>query len=312
MEWKTRITEMLGCKYPILLGAFNGFGTSAIAAAVSEAGGFGVITAQALRTPERLREDIRRCRDMTDKPFGVNLSLTLCPHIEEMLEVAIEERVAAIETAVYRADHLGRRIQEAGIPWVHKVASVTHAIAADQLQGPDALGIVGIDGAGHKSPTQLPTMIQIPLVVNQVKIPVLASGGIADGRGFLAALVMGAEGVILGSVFMATKECPISNRVKQRLVEGNPSEQSYRRVAFAPPPEEENERIRRGTLGRQRDVDYLSETIAMAGAMRGSLAVGLIHRIRTCKEVIEDIITEAETILASDGPLARMGVTRVS
>ena len=301
MEWKTRITEMLGCRYPILVGAFNGFGTSAIAAPVSTAGGFGIITAQACKTPAGLRDDIRRCRSLTDRPFGVNLSLTLCPDVEGMLEVAIAERVAAIETAVYRADHLGRRIQEAGIIWIHKAASITHAIACDQLQGPDILGIVGVDGAGHKAPFQLPTMINIPIIRKQTKLPLLASGGIADGRGFLAALAMGADGVILGTVFMATKECPIPPRLKQRIVEGDPSEESYWRRAFAPPSEEENERIRRGALTAQRGPRL--GRVAPGSVMGGSLAVGLIHRVRTCQEVINDIIAEAEAIVGSDEPL---------
>jgi len=303
MKWKTRITEMLGCKYPILLGAFGGFGTSAIAAPVSEAGGFGIITAGALRTPEKLRDDIRRCRDMTDKPFGINLSLTMCPQIDKLLEVAIEERVAAIETAVYRADHLGRRIQEAGIPWLHKAASINHAISADQLGGPDAIGVLGIDGGGHKSPTMLPTMTQIPMVVKQVKVPVLASGNIGDGRGFLAALIMGAEGVILGTAFMATKECPIAESLKQRLVEDSPMELAYRHRAFEPPDEAEVERIRRG--------EVLARTRRGSMGAGGSFVVGLIHRIRTCQEVIDDIISEAEAILVHDGPLARMGATRL-
>lgn len=273
MKWKTRVTEMLGCKYPILLGAFGGFGTSAIAAPVSEAGGFGIITAGALETPEKLRDDIRRCRDMTDKPFGINISLISGVQIDKMLEVAIEERVAAIETSVYRTDHLGRCIQEAGIPWLHKVASVEHAISTEQFGGPDALGILGIDGAGHKSPTMLPTMTQIPMVVKQVKVPVLASGNIGDGRGFLAALIMGAEGVILGTVFMATRECPIAEHLKRRLVEDSPMELAYRHRAFNPPEEREMERIRRGEVRARTRRDLMG-----AG---GSFVVGLIHRIRT-------------------------------
>lgn len=302
MKWQTRVTEMLGCQYPILLGAFAGFGTSAIAAPVSEAGGFGIITAGALRTPEKLRDDIRRCRDMTDKPFGVNLSLTI-PQIDEMLEVAVEERVAAIETSVYRADHLGRRIQEAGIPWLHKAGSINHALSADQFGGPDALGVLGIDGAGRKSPTMLPTMTQIPMVVRQVKVPVLAAGNIGDGRGFLAALIMGAEGVILGTAFMATRECPIAEHLKRRLVQDSPMEPAYRHRAFDPPEARGMERIRQG--------EVLVPTGRGSMGAGGSFVVGFIHRIRTCREVIDDIIGEAEAILAHDGPLARMGATRL-
>jgi len=302
MKWETRITKMLGCEYPILLGVIGRFGTSAIAAPVSEAGGFGIIAASALKTTEKLRDDIRRCRDMTDKPFGVSFS-TRIPQIDEMLEVAIEERVAAIETSVYRADHLGRRIQEASIPWLHKVASVNYAISTDQFGGPDALGVLGIDGGGSKSPTSLPTMTQIPMVVKQVKVPVLASGNIGDGRGFLAALIMGAEGVILGTTFMATKECSISEDIKQQLVEDSSMELAYRHRAFGMPDEIEMERRRRG----ERPVSTGKGSYQPAG----SFVVGLIHRIKTCREVIDDIISEAEAILAYDSPLARIGATYI-
>lgn len=286
-----------------------------------------MITAGALGTPERLREDIRRCREMTDKPFGVNLSVTICPHIEEMLEVAIEERVAAIETAVYNAKWLGRRIQAAGIPWIHKVATVVHTIATEQLHGPDVVIVVGIEGSGHKSPIQLPTLITIPMVVRQVSIPVIAAGGIGDARGFLAALAMGADGIMMGTAFMATKECPISDRYKQLLVDGDPSEQKFRERAFAPPNTAEIERIRQGLpreprpepegvpagwLSTYSDEDLEGEAGDFLRISGGSLAVGVIHRIKTCRELIEDIVTEAEAILTREGPLARMGVTRVA
>ena len=147
MNWKTRVTELLGSKYPIIQGAFGGFGVSALAAPVSEAGGFGIITASALRTPEGLREDIRRARSMTDQPIGVNISVGLCPRIDEMREVAIEERVPVIFTAAYRADDHGRRIKGAGLKWVHKVATIQHALAAER-HGADAVVIIGLEGAG--------------------------------------------------------------------------------------------------------------------------------------------------------------------
>jgi len=154
VEWKTWVTEKLGCKYPIIQGAYGGFGTSAIAVPVSEAGGLGIITAGALRTPEALREDIRRAKSLTDKPFAVNLSMGI-PNVDEMRDVIIEEGVKIVFTAVYNAEQHGKRFHEAGITWIHKVATVKHAAAAER-HGVDAVVIVGLEGAGHKSPIQLP------------------------------------------------------------------------------------------------------------------------------------------------------------
>lgn len=323
MEWKTRVTEILGSKYPIIQGAFGGFGTSAIAAPVSEAGGFGIITAGALRTPERLREDIRRARSMTDKPFGVNLSIGLCPHIDEMREVAIEERVPVIFTAAYRADDHGKRAQEAGLKWIHKVATVQHALAAER-QGADAVVIVGLEGAGFKNITQLPTLISITTAVRLLKIPLIAAGGIGDARGFLGALGMGAEGVYMGTAFMATKECPISDRYKQALVEAQPWDPQYRDRALAPPKSEEYQRVmkEKGSLplgqwllrlemvllkeSPDLPIDWESAyqewdpevALRISG---GSLAVGVIDKVVTVKELIEVIIQRAEEILSSEG-----------
>ncbi len=132
MKWKTRITEMLGIRYPIIQGAYAGFGTSKIAVPVSEAGGLGIITAGALKTPKALRADIRRAKTLTDKPIGVNLSIGICPEIDEMREVAIEEGISVVETAAYKATDHGKRLKEAGVKWIHKVATVNHAIIAEK------------------------------------------------------------------------------------------------------------------------------------------------------------------------------------
>ena len=179
MNWNNKVTELLGCKYPIIQGAFGGFGTSAIAAPVSAAGGFGIITGSALRTPQRLKDDIRKMRSMTDAPFGVNFSIGMCPNVEELREVAIEERVPVIFTSAFRANDHGRRIQEAGLKWIHKVASVQHAIAAEK-QGADAVVIVGLEGTAFKSISQLPTLTSITTAARLIKIPLIAAGGIGD------------------------------------------------------------------------------------------------------------------------------------
>lgn len=325
MNWKTRVAELLGSKYPIIQGAFGGFGTSAIAAPVSEAGGFGIITASALRTPERLREDIKQARSMTDKPFGVNLSVGLCPRIDEMREVTIEERVPVIFTSAYRADDHGQRIKEASLRWVHKVAAVQHALSAER-QGADAVVIVGLEGTAFKSIFQLPTLISITTAVRQMKVPVIAAGGIGDARGFLAALAMGAEGIYMGTRFLATEECPISERYKKALVEAQPWDTEYRERALTPPTSEEYEKIMgkkgdmpmdqwlqhleqvmfrqspSGELDWESDLD-LDVVLRIAG---GSLAVGVIDRVMSVKELIDTIIQDAEGILRREGGLGRL------
>lgn len=326
MNWKTRVTELLGSKYPIIQGAFGGFGTSAIAAPVSQSGGFGIITASALRTPEGLREAIGKARSMTDKPFGVNLSVGLCPSIDEMREVAIEERVSVIFTAAYRADDHGKRIHEAGLKWVHKVVTVKHALAAEQ-QGADAVVIVGMEGTAFKNINQLPTLVGITTAAKTMKIPIIAAGGIGDAHGFLAALAMGAEGVYMGTRFLATKECPVSERYKQKLVGAQPWDPEFRDRCLAPPKAEEYEKVmsERGSISQElwlqrleqvflsqapkgREIDWerdFDEEMALRIA-GGSLAVGVIDRVMSVKELIETIIRDAEEILSRKGNLGKL------
>ena len=331
MKWKTRVTDILGSTYPIIQGAYGGFGTSAIAAPVSAAGGFGIITAGALRTPELLREDIKRAHSMTDQPFGVNLSIGLCPQIDEMREVAIEERVPVIFTAAYRADDHGKRIQEAGLKWVHKVATVHHALAAER-QGADAVVIVGLEGAGFKNISQLPTLIAITTATRMMKVPLIAAGGIGDGHGFLSALAMGAEGVYLGTAFMATKECPISDRYKQTLVDGQPWEPAFRDRALAPPKQEEYQKVMKEKDNvptsqwlQRLELVLLKESpdtaIDWENALQdwdpevavrlsgGSLAVGVIDRVMTVKELIDCMVADAEAVLRREGTLGRISTT---
>ena len=316
MHWQTKVTEMLGIQYPIIQGAFGSFGTADFAIPVSEAGGLGMITAGALRTPERFREELRRAKAMTDKPFGVNLTLMGCPYIDEMREVVIEEGgVVAVETAPMRADMHGKPLQKAGVKWIHKVATVKHALAAEK-QGADAVVIVGLEGAGFKSNEQIPTLVSIPWAVKLLKIPVIAAGGIADARGFMAALAMGAEAVYMGTAFMATKECPISERHKQSMAEADPTEPKYRERCLLPPRPEEVAKVmqERGSMPDHewlmrlervmlKDSADMTELIDEAEieaevlrALPGSLAVGVIDRVTTIKEFMETIVGEAEAI----------------
>lgn len=313
MEWRTRITEMLRIKYPIIQGAYGGFGSSAIAAPVSEAGGLGIITAGALKTPEKLREDIRRARTMTDKPIGVNLSMGMCPQIDEMREVVIEEKIPVVETAVFRADNHGKRLQEAGVKWIHKVATIEHALVAEK-QGVDAVVIVGLEGTGFKSVKQVPTMLTLALALKQIRVPVIGAGGIGDGRTFLAALSMGAEAVYIGTAFMATKECPIPDKHKQMLIDIDMNDPKVKDRALVPPKPEEVDRVMklRGKIPEgewlkklervlvKESPDEASEELDTEEVLRiapGSLAVAFINRMMTVKEFIDGIIAEAEETL---------------
>ncbi|MFH2011090.1 MAG: nitronate monooxygenase [Pseudomonadota bacterium] len=314
MEWKTRVTEMLGIKYPIIQGAYAGFGTSALAAPVSEAGALGIITAGALKTPEKLREDIRKARSMTDKPIGVNITVGMCPQDDEMREVAIEEGIPVIETSAALSNDHRRRIKEAGVKWVHKVATVKHAIAAEKL-GADAVVIVGMEGTGFKRVDQLPTLTTITWAVKHIKIPVIAAGGIGDSRGFLASLAMGAEAAYLGTAFMATKECPIPEKHKQYLVDVDPYDPKLMKKVLSPPNPLDLEkvmqqkgkiphgewmmRLERVLLKEDPDVDSLGSDKEILRLAPGSLAVSGIDEILTVKELIDGIINGAEEILKS-------------
>ena len=321
MEWKTRVTELLGCQYPILQGAFAGLGTWQFAAAAAEAGAHGTITASVSRTPEGLREDIRRCREATDKSFGVNLSFGICPRIEEMLEVCIEEGVP-VETAVYKPDSLAPRIKEAGVTWIHKVARVKDALYVESL-GADAIIIVGLEGSGFKSPEQLPTLISTVWAKRQLKVPLIAAGGIGDARGFLGALGMGADGIMMGTAFMSTQECPLKEAAKETLVRSQPDQPQLRNrvLATADPkalaevmalrdktPLDKWLRMLEHVNVKERNWKEAGELVAddsVTGrrdeewSRLGSLAVAVIDRISTVREFIDSIIREAEELLDS-------------
>lgn len=319
MEWRTRVTELLGCRYPILQGAFGGFGNWQFAAAVAEAGAYGTITASVSGTPEQLREDIRKCRDATDGTdgsFGVNLSIGSLPQFEEMLEVCIEEAVP-VETARYKPDAWAPRIKEGGLKWIHKAARVSDAVHAESL-GADAVIIVGLEGVGFKNPVQLPTIITATWGARQIKIPFIVAGGLGDARGFLGALSMGADGIMMGTAFMITKECPIDEAEKEAMAEVSPDNPQFRyRILATGDP-----KLYEEAMG-MRDKVSLSEWLRMLERVRladadwrdpatdtrerrrasssrlGSLAVAVIDHVPTVKELIDGIIQGAEERLDS-------------
>jgi nitronate monooxygenase len=284
MEWKTKVTELLGCKYPILQGAYGSIGTWQFASCVAEAGAYGTITASVSGTAEKLREDIRNCKKATGGKFGVNLSLTLFKNVEEMLEVCIEERVP-IETSVYKPDAVADRIKKSGLPWIHKAARVKDAIHAQEV-GVDAIILVGLEGAGIKNPEQLPTLTTIVWGKKQLKVPVIAAGGIGDAHGFLAALGMGAEGVMMGTAFLATKESPLSDDAKQAILKTGP----------------DNPLLRQRVMMQQVAQSAPAKPAAPGArdwSQAVSFAAGMIDSIPTVKELVEGIMTDAKTILNS-------------
>lgn len=236
MRIQTWLTERLGVRYPIVQGAFHSFGTSEIAGPVCAAGGLGIITAHCFDTPEALRADIRKVRAMTGNPLGVNFTVfpgrpDIYEAYQSRVEAALDEHVEAIFTSAYDGSPIGRRVQEAGTVWIHKCATMKHALST-AAKGADAIVIVGLEGTGFKNPEQNTTLINITALRRRISIPLIAAGGIGDGRGLAAALAMGACGVYLGTAFMATTECRIPDKWKHAIAAQDISDPGYHRKIF--------------------------------------------------------------------------------
>ena len=237
----------------------------------------------------------------------MNLSFGICPRIEEMLEVCIEERVP-VETAIYKPDSLAPRIRESGLPWIHKAARVKDALHAEEL-GADAVIVVGLEGVGFKNPEQLPTFINVTWGAPQFKVPFVAAGGIGDARGLLESLAMGADGIMMGTAFMATKECPTNDASKLDMVNSRPANPRLRwRVLSHASPKAYAEAMRkRGDLPLREWLPMLERIQPKASDWEGdpnvpdqsrvgSLAVGVIKSVPTVKEFIDNMIKEAEEL----------------
>lgn len=216
----TRVTEMLGIRYPIVEGGMMWLGVAELAAAVSNAGGLGIIAAGNFPSPGELQAEIRKLRSLTDKPFGVNVSVTPTFRSVDrgaLIDTAVQEGAAAVETAGRDALQYTERIKKGKTKWIHKCARVRDALTAER-SGADIVTIVGYECGGAPPPNEITTFILVPLVVDALKIPVLAGGGIGDARGFVAALALGAEGVVMGTRFIATCECIAHPKVKEAIV----------------------------------------------------------------------------------------------
>jgi nitronate monooxygenase len=315
---KTRITELLGIRYPIIQGGMQWVGRAPLVAAVSNAGGLGVITALTQPTPAALIEEIQRTRVLTDKPFGVNL--TILPSIKpppyaEYVEAIIDSGVKVVETAGNSPREFIELFKQNGVKILHKCTTVRHAISAER-NGVDAISIDGFECAGHPGEDDVPGLVLIPLAVRALRIPVIASGGIGDSRGFAAALALGAEGVNMGTRFCATREAPIHDNIKQALV--GASERDTRlifrslrntaRVLRNSISEEvvslerrpggcEFEELRPLVAG-SRGRTALETGEVEDGVITAGQVVGLIDDIPSCHELLQRIVAEAREHLA--------------
>ncbi|CAN5133411.1 nitronate monooxygenase family protein [soil metagenome] len=316
MAITTRITELLGIGAPIVQGGMMWVGRAELAAAVSNAGGLGIITALTQPTPDDLRREIDRCRTMTDKPFGVNLTILPSvnpPPYAEYRRAIIDSGVKIVETAGHKPQEHVDDFKGHGIIVLHKCTAVRHGVSAVRM-GVDAISIDGFECAGHPGEDDIPGLILIPAAADQIKVPMLASGGFGDGRGLVAALALGAEGINMGTRFCATKEAPIHDNVKQFIVSNDERATNLIFRKFK----------NTGRVGKNSISDTVVEISSrpdsvfpdiqpyVSGA-RGRLALetgdldagliwagqvqGLIHDVPSCADLIKRIVDDAEEII---------------
>jgi NAD(P)H-dependent flavin oxidoreductase YrpB (nitropropane dioxygenase family) len=312
--FETRVTEMLAIKYPIIQGAMQWLARADLAAAVSNAGGLGIISALTFPTTGELRQEIQKARGLTDKPFAVNVTLlpTVRPiNIEEYISAAIEEGVGIIETAGRNPRQYMKLLKDGGVTVLHKVASVRALKTAERI-GVDAVTIVGFEEGGNPGLDDVPTSVLIPVAVDSVKIPVIAAGGIGDARGFVAALALGAEGVLMGTRFMLSKECPLHLRIKEWLLQATEKDTMMIMRSVNNPERVARNDFARSILQMEEKGASLEELMPMISGLRQREAldkgdvdevmlpcgqvVGLIYEVPSVKEIIEGIVSEARVI----------------
>jgi NADH:quinone reductase (non-electrogenic) len=319
---KTRITELFGIKHPIIQGGMHFVGLAEMAAAVSNAGGLGIITGLTQNTPEKLAAEIKKCKQMTDKPIGVNLTFLpgfSNPPYPEYIQAIIEGGVRIVETAGRSPEAYMPAMKAAGIKVIHKCTSVRHSLKAERI-GCDAVSVDGFECGGHPGEDDIPNFILLPLAAEALKIPFVASGGMADGRSLVAAMALGAEGMNMGTRFIATKEAPVHQNVKDALVKA--SELDTRLIMR---PLRNTERVLNNAaveriIAKEKEKgdattiqDIMAEVAGVypkvmqtgdmdAGAWSCGMVAGLIHDVPTCKELIDRIMAEADAIIAKRLP----------
>ena len=314
---KTKITEIFGIEHPIIQGGMHWVGFAEMAAAVSNAGGLGIITGLTQRTPELLAAEIARCREMTDKPFGVNITFlpsVTPPDYPGYVKAVIEGGVKVVETAGNNPVQVLPVLKEHGIKVIHKCTTVRHSLKAEAI-GCDAVSVDGFECGGHPGEDDIPNFILLPRAADELKIPFVASGGMADGRSLVAALALGAEGINMGTRFIATQEAPVHENVKQAIVAA--SELDTRLVMR---PLRNTERVLRNAavdrlIAKEKELganlkfeDIMAEVAGVypkimlegtmeAGAWSCGMVAGLIHDVPTCKQLIDRIMADANAII---------------
>lgn len=313
---KTRFTELVGIDYPIVQGGMMWVGRAELAAAVSNAGGLGILTALTQPTPDDLRREIERCRTMTSKPFGVNLTILPSmnpPPYAAYRKAIIDSGITVVETAGHNPQEHVAHFKEHGIKVIHKCTAVRHALSAERL-GADVISIDGFECAGHPGEDDIPGLILIPAAADKVNIPMLASGGFGDGRGLVAALALGADGINMGTRFCATVEAPIHERVKQLMIDSDErsthlifrslrntgrvgkNSVSDKVVEILKRPDAKFEDVAHLVRGAQGKV--LLETGDLdAGLVWAGQVQGLIHDIPTVADLMQRIVREASDII---------------
>ncbi len=313
---KTRFTEMFGVDHPIVQGGMQWVGRAELVAAVANAGALGFITALTQPTPDDLAKEIERCGALTKKPFGVNLTLLPAitpPPYAEYRRVIIESGVKIVETAGYKPQEHVEEFKKAGVKVIHKCTSVRHALSAERY-GVDAISIDGLECAGHPGEDDVGGLILIPCAADKVKVPMIASGGFGDGRGLVAALALGADGINMGTRFMATKESPVHENVKQQMVANDEraTDLIFRTM-------HNTARVARNAVSQQvvalekqgAKFEDVRELVAGArgrkvyetgdpdyGIWSAGQVQGLIHDIPSVKELVDRIVTDAEAIIS--------------
>ncbi len=316
---KTKITEMFGIEHPIIQGGMHYVGFAEMASAVANAGGLGIITGLTQKTPDDLANEIAKCHDMTDKPFGVNL--TFLPGFQEpdypgYIEAIIKGGVRIVETAGRSPEAYMPDLKGAGIKVIHKCTSVRHSLKAEKI-GCDAVSVDGFECGGHPGEDDIPNMILLPRAAEELSIPFVASGGMGNGQQLAAALSMGADGINMGTRFIATKEAPVHDNVKEALVAASELD-----TELIMRPLRNTERVlsngavskileKEKALGDDIQItDIIDEVAGVypkimqegtmdAGAWSCGMVAGLIHDVPTCKDLVERIVSDAEEIIKS-------------
>jgi NAD(P)H-dependent flavin oxidoreductase YrpB (nitropropane dioxygenase family) len=309
---KTRITEKLGVKHPIIQGAMLWMSRAELAAAVSDAGGLGILSSPTFSTKEVFRQEVRKIKNLTDKPFGVNLvylpSARDFPN-DDYINIILEEGVRVVETVGPIQPRLIEELRKANVMCLHKATSVRHLLAAER-SGYDAVTVEGFECAGHTGMGNVTSLILIQRAVEEVKIPVIAGGGFGDGKGLLAALALGAEGILMGTRFLVTKESPAHPNIKEWCLKAKETDTIFALTSLRDPVRYMRTDLAERVLGMEARGADLKELLPMISGLKNKQAlesgdlsigvctcgqcVGLIHDIPTVKELIDRIVSEAE------------------